>query len=87
MDGATIFRASQTGDIIRVKELVGRGVPINRANVYGCVSLHYAVKNAAECATVVARESNDPDADGSKVTRERTRAKLVVCGTLRFFTA
>lgn len=67
MDGASIFRASQTGDIVRVKELVARGTPVNRANAYGCVSLHYAVKNAADCATAVARGSDDPEADRSKV--------------------
>ncbi|CAN0421908.1 unnamed protein product, partial [Ectocarpus sp. 13 AM-2016] len=40
--GASIFRASQTGDILRVKELISRGVDVNRTNAYGCVALHYA---------------------------------------------
>lgn len=67
MAGASIFRASQTGDILRVKELIARGVQVNRANAYGCVPLHYAVRNAAECAAIVARGSEETSRDGSKV--------------------
>lgn len=65
--GASIFRASQTGDILRVKELISRGIPVNRPNVYGCTALHYAVKNAAECAKVVAHGGDETGAGGSKV--------------------
>ena len=65
--GASIFRACQTGDILRVKELVTRGIPVNRPNVYGCVALHYAVKNAAECATIVARGGYTAGVEASKV--------------------
>lgn len=67
MAGASIFRASQTGDILRVKELVTRGIPVNRPNAYGCVALHYAVKNAADCATVVARGGDTAGDESSKV--------------------
>ncbi|CAM9591645.1 unnamed protein product [Ectocarpus sp. 12 AP-2014] len=65
--GASIFRASQTGDIIRVKELISRGVDVNRTNAYGCVALHYAVKHAAECAAVVARGGDTTGVDQSKI--------------------
>ncbi|CAN0207243.1 unnamed protein product, partial [Ectocarpus sp. 12 AP-2014] len=65
--GASIFRASQTGDILRVKELVSRGVDVNRTNAYGCVALHYAVKYAAECAAVVARGGDTTGVDQSKI--------------------
>lgn len=66
MAGASIFRASQTGDIFRVKELVSRG-QLSRQNRYGCTALHYAVKHAAECAVVVARGGDGTAADQSKV--------------------
>lgn len=65
--GASIFRASQIGDILRVKELISRGVGVNHANPYGCVALHYAVKHAAESAAVVARGGDGAAADQSKV--------------------
>lgn len=68
VSGASIFRASQTGDILRVKELISRGVSVNRANLYGCVPLHYAVKHAAECAAAVARGGDGASADQSKVS-------------------
>lgn len=71
MAGASIFRASQTGDILRVKELVTRGIPVNRPNAYGCVALHYAVKNAAECATVLARGGDTAGVEASKVMQTR----------------
>lgn len=67
MAASSIFRASQTGDILRVKELIGRGFPVNRPNAYGCIALHYAAKSAAECATVVARGGDEPGADEAKV--------------------
>lgn len=67
VSGASIFRASQTGDILRVKELISQGVSVNVANPYGCVPLHYAVKHAAECAVVVARGGDGAAADQSKV--------------------
>lgn len=67
VSGASIFRASQTGDILRVKELISRGISVNRPNPYGCVPLHYAVKHAAECAAVVARGGDGATADQSKV--------------------
>ncbi len=66
--GASIFRACQTGDIFRVKELVSRGY-LSRRNPYGCTALHYAVKHAAECAVVVARGGDGTAADQSKVCR------------------
>lgn len=65
--GASIFRASQTGDILRVKDLIAQGVHVNRTNAYGCVPLHYAVKSAAECALIVARGSDDMTTTESKV--------------------
>lgn len=68
--GASIFRACQTGDILRVKHLVSRGVGVNRANSYGCVALHYAVKHAAESAAVAARGGDGAAADQSKVRRD-----------------
>ena len=74
--GASIFRASQTGDILRVKELVRRGTPVNRPNAYGCVALHYAVKNAADCTTVVARGGDTAGDEASKVSY-KTRFVLV----------
>lgn len=67
MKGASIFRASQTGDILRVKKLIMKGTSVNCPNAYGCVPLHYAVKNAAECATVVARGGREQGAQESKV--------------------
>ncbi|CAM9311106.1 unnamed protein product, partial [Ectocarpus sp. 6 AP-2014] len=65
--GASIFRASQIGDILRVKELISRGVDVNRTNAYGCVALHYAVKHAADCAAVVARGGDTAGVDRSKI--------------------
>lgn len=64
---ASIYSASQTGDILRVKHLVSRGFPVNHPNTYGCLALHYAVKNAAECAKAVARGGDGPGAPESKV--------------------
>lgn len=65
---ASIFRASQIGDILRVKELISRGVGVNRTNPYGCVALHYAVKRAAESAALVARGGDGAEADQSKAS-------------------
>lgn len=59
--GASIYRACQMGDILRVNEILRRGFPPNQPNAYGCVALHYAVKNAALCAEVVARGVHDED--------------------------
>lgn len=67
LSGASIFHASQIGDIMRLKELIAQGVSVNRANAYGCIPLHYAVKNAAECAAVVARGGDEINSDGAKV--------------------
>eukprot|EP00903_Cladosiphon_okamuranus_P005470 g5455.t1 len=77
VSGASIFRASQIGDILRVKELISRGVSVNRANPYGCVPLHYAVKHAAECAAVVARGGDGAAADQSKI-RAQEALRVVV---------
>lgn len=73
--GASIFRASQTGDISRVKELIMRGVSVNLTNVYGCNPLHYAVKHATDCAMVVARGEEEPVSDGAKVCHNGSDAK------------
>ncbi|CAM9623267.1 unnamed protein product, partial [Hapterophycus canaliculatus] len=75
--GASIFRACQTGDILRVKHLVSRGVGVNRANSYGCVALHYAVKHAAESAAVAARGGDGAAADQSKI-RAQEALRVVV---------
>ncbi|CAM9471343.1 unnamed protein product [Scytosiphon promiscuus] len=75
--GASIFRACQTGDILRVKHLISRGVGVNRANSYGCVALHYAVKHAAESAAVAARGGDGAAADQSKV-RAQEALRVVV---------
>lgn len=73
--GASIFRASQAGDILRVKELITRGVSVNRTNAYGCNALHYAVKHAADCATRVARGGEEQISDGVKVRRASSYAE------------
>lgn len=67
IDGASIFCASKAGDILRVKELISRGVDVNGTNAYGCAPLHYAAKNAADLAMVVARGSDETTDDHSKV--------------------
>lgn len=64
--GASIYRACQMGDILRVKEILLEGFPPNEPNAYGCVALHYAVKNVALCAEVLARGVHDED-DEAKV--------------------
>lgn len=67
IDGASIFCASKAGDILRVKELISRGVDVNGTNAYGCAPLHYAAKNAADLALVVVRGYDETTDDRSKV--------------------
>ncbi|CAM9418210.1 unnamed protein product [Chrysoparadoxa australica] len=65
--GPSIYRACQCGNIMRIKELVRKGAPVNRANAYGCTALHYAVKHAADSARVVAKGGSTANAVGAKV--------------------